>query len=1153
MQRSKCLLYLCLCAVLPLAAQNANVSGAVQDTQRASIGGSKITLTNVDTGAQAQTTSIGDGRFILPPVPPGNYEIRAEAAGFTPTRITAIRLEVDESRVINIELKIASVAESVEVSATPPELTTDRADRSLVMEQQFVESIPLVIRNPLQLINFSPGVTKGDDGLSGTNSTSESRTNTWRINGAKGATTDILIDGATDTTAYYNQAASVPDVEAIQEYRVYTDSYAPEFGRTSGGMVSYALRSGSNAFHGIMYDFLRNSDLDANGFNSDKAGLPKPEFRRNQFGFTLGGPMWVPKLYNGRNKTFFFVAYEGLRDSDEGSFTSTMPTALQRAGNFSQTYSTTGALIVMYDPTTTQQNPAAPAGTTQYIRTPFPGNIIPASELNPIAQKLLSYYPMPNQPGIGLSATNNFFSNAPSTDKNDQVDTRVDQQLSPKQSLFFHYDWFTNHINYPDYFGNGLSPEDANDRIPGVSALGHHTWSISPTLIFEQHFSWSHSESNRNEAVALPPTELGFPASIAPGVTAGYTPQVSLSNVSTLGNYYPKEKNTSSVYQYGADTEWIKGIHTFKFGADIRYYPTTLWDPEQLSISASGAFTGGPNPNAPVANSESSVADLLLGQATVSSGYEARTVSHHEYYAGYAQDTARLTRKLTLTFGLRIGSETGEVENQNQMNYLNLSSPSPIAPLVPALPGLHGGVGIPGLDGTNRQLQIPQGPEWDPRIGLAYNLDSKTVIRAGFGIFHHPVAALGQYPNSYGTTRTETSIDAAPNGVTPLLNLSNPFPSGLLPPWGTADGLSIALGQNVAGALRTQQIPYQENYSFDVQREVFRGLVVTAAYAGNEGVHLMTPVNLNQLPDSDLALGSQLLNVVANPFYNVITDPTSTLSAPTVQYGQLLRPYPEFLNFKAVNVGAGHSSYNAGQLVVERRFAQGLALMFAYTHSKAIDNVGEMTSVAGTQNGFQDNNCFACDRSLSDQNQPNTVRLSFRYDLPFGPGKPWLNQGFASRVLGSWAVGTFYTYDTGHPVAVTASNFSNSLGGGTAMRPDATGASAVVPGGPQITNNGLYFNPAAFAAVPSYQFGNVSRYLPDVNNPSDFDTDMLIEKSIPIRERMHLTFRAELFNAFNNVNFSGPVTSITSSSFGRISLTQSNNPRQVQFALRLAF
>ncbi len=430
MCRSMLSLYVCLLVSIPLVAQNASLGGTVVDSQQSVVKGSEVTLINVDTKTDFRTSTTDSGRFLLPPVPPGHYEIKASAPGFAVFRLTGITLEVNQSKVLTIELKPATVVETVNVSDAPPEVTLDRADRSLVIDQSLVEAIPLSVRNPLQLINFSVAVTKGDDGLSGQNVTSESRTNTWRINGAKGSTTDIKIDGATDTTAYYNQAAGIPGVDTVQEYRVYTDAYAPEFGRTSGGIVSYALKSGSNALHGSLFEFLRNSDLDANGFNADKAGQPIAEFRRNQFGFTLGGPVFIPKIYDGHNKTFFFAAFDGLRDSSAGSFTGTVPTDLERKGDFSKTTDSNGNLIVIYDPSSTRLDPTAPAGTTRYIRTPFQNNAIPANELNSIAQKLLSYYPEPNQPGVGKSSVNNYFSNAPGTNNNNLFDTRIDHQFS---------------------------------------------------------------------------------------------------------------------------------------------------------------------------------------------------------------------------------------------------------------------------------------------------------------------------------------------------------------------------------------------------------------------------------------------------------------------------------------------------------------------------------------------------------------------------------------------------------------------------------------------------------------------------------------------------------------------------------------------------
>ena len=1070
------------------------------------------------------------------------------------SRLTGIKLEVGESKVLDAGTPAGQLAGGGQRGGHCSGSDHDRADRSLVIERGFVESVPLNVRNPLQLINFSVAVTKGDDGLSGLNTTSESRTNTFRINGAKGSTTDILLDGATDTTAYYNQAAGIPGVDSIQEYRVYTDAYAPEFGRTSGGTVSYALRSGSNNIHGSVFEFLRNSAMDANGFNANKAGQAIPVFRRNQFGFTVGGPIEIPKLYNGHDKTFFFAAYEGLRDSNAGSYTGTMPTALERKGDFSQTTDSNGNLIVIYDPSTTRPDPTAAPGTTKYIRTAFAGNVVPANQINPIATKLLSYYPDPNQKGVGKSSTSNFFSNAPGKNDNNRLDARIDHQFNEHQSAFAHIDWFSNWIYQNNYYGNGLSPVNSNDRIPGFNIAGHHTWSISPGLVLEQRISWAHSESNRAEPTHVTPTSLGFAAGILPGMTADMTPSLSVSRISSLGNSYPFEANKSSVYQYGADLSWLKGIHTLKFGVDARHYPVQLYDPEQMSISASSSFTGGPNPNLAAVASGDGIAELLLGQATVSSGYEPQTNSAHNYYGMYAQDTARITRHLTLTFGLRWGFETGDVESQNALNYLDLGSPSPISSMVPQLPGLKGGVGIPGLNGAGRPLQNPQMKNFDPRVGLSYALNPQTVIHTGFGIFHHPLAAWEQYPNALGVTRISTSINAQPDGVTPLYNMSNPFPQGLPAAWGNSAGLAIALGQNITGPLHSQNIAYQDNWSFDIQRQLPGKFVVTTAYVGNAGVHLMTPIQLNQLPDSALALGSQLLSVVANPFYKVITDPSSTLSASTVQYGQLLRPYPQFLNVKAINVGAGHSSYHAGQLTVERRYAQGLAVLLGYTFSKALDNVGEMTSVAGTRNGFQDNYCFSCDRARSDQNQTHSVRVSMRYEAPFGPGKSLLTHGIASRVLGGWVAGAFYVLDTGRPLAVTSTNNSNSLGGGSGMRPMATGVSDALPGGPTIADGGLYFNTAAFSRTPAYAFGNVSRYLPDVDAPTSWNVDALLEKNVPVRERFRLTFRAEFLNALNHTVFAGPTTDVTSVNFGKIAaLSQTNSPRQIQLGLRLAF
>jgi hypothetical protein len=1155
-----------ICLVSPLFAQNPSVSGKVTDAQHASIPASKVTLTNTDTKVTEESVADGKGDFIFPPVAPGHYEVKAAATGFAPSTLTNITLEIGESRALTLTLKLGTVQETVEVTSTPPELSTTSADRGLMIEPTFVTSIPLNIRNPLQLIDFSAGVTKGDDGLSGQDSTSESRTNTFRINGAKAATTDVLIDGAANTTSYYNQDAGIPGVESVQEFRVYTDAYAPEFGRTSGGLVSYALHTGTDHFHGAVFEFYRNEDLDGNGFNANHTTpiTPRGTFGRNQFGATLGGPVVIPKVYDGRGKTFFFVSYEGLRDTTAGSFLGTVPTALERTGDFSQTRDAKGNLIVIYDPSTTNTSTANYSRTQLNAGTPNANKI--TAPLNPVGAAIVNLYPLPNQTGSGGSDLDNFFSNAPSTDDNNSFDVRIDHQFSEHQSIFGHITDFTNHINYSDYFGNGLSPEDANDRIPGKNITVDHTWIIKQNLIFEHHFSWAHSESNRAETVLKTPASLGFNAgNVAPGITANLTPDIAISGpsavggYSSLGNEFPYETNYSSVYQYAAAMIWVKGNHTLKYGLDFRRYPTQLFDPEQMEASGGVGFTQGfSKGTTTIPDSGNGVAELLLGLGTVSSGYEPETQSVHDYRAAYIQDAFKVTPRLTVTYGLRYNYETGDVEKNNLLNYLNTTAVSPLQPQVPSLT-LTAGIGIPGLYGTSRQLQVPGKMDFDPRVGAAYRLNDKTVIHGGFGIFRHPAAPWQQFPNADGGIRTSSSVDTEADKETPLpgFQLSNPFPSGLPMPAGNAAGLAIDVGDSVEGPLRRQNIPYQENWSLDVQRTLPWDFVVTAAYVGNEGVHLLVNEQLNQLPDADLALGSKLLATVSNPFFGVITDPTSNIYPATVINSQLLRPHPQYQNFEATGVGVGHSTYNAAQLTVEHRLKHGVAIVLAYTYSKAIDNVGEPTSVAGTMGAVTDTYCLRCDRSRSDQNETHVFRWSTRYELPFGSQKPFLNQGFVKYIVGGWALSAIYQVDTGRPLALSYTDVSDLDSSSTLSRPNVVpGVSDKIAGGPKIRldGSGIYFNKAAFTATPTFSFGTANRYLPDVNAPTATELDMMLEKGTRLSERFTLTFRAEAFNTFNSVTFGGPTTSETSATFGQeATLSQQNTPRNIQLSLRLGF
>ncbi|MBL8209119.1 MAG: carboxypeptidase regulatory-like domain-containing protein [Bryobacterales bacterium] len=1131
-----------------LLAQNPVVNGRISDSSGAVLPGVKVELKNRATGVLTATQTNGEGYFVMPPVAPGPYDITAAATGFKEARIEAFRLEIGQARTVNLQLQPGEVRESVTVTDTAPLLTTSRPDRGTVVENKFLLSIPLNIRNPYLLLANVPGVTTGR--LAGDNTASQSTTNNFRVNGGRGSTSEILIDGAANTGTYNNQVSAMPQLDSLQEFKVNTSPYAAEFGRTGGGVVSFSIKSGTNDLHGTFHEFLRNSVLDAAGFNSNRAGLTsKPTFQRNQFGLTSGGPVYIPKLYNGKNRTFWFFAYEGLRQRSLAPFTGTVPTSAERNGDFSRSRDTNGAPFVIYDPRTTRLDPDRPAGTTRYLRDPFAGNVVPSTLINPIARALMQYYPSPNQPGLGQSDISNFYVAAANALDGNRVDARVDHQISARHSAFVRYNWFQNINAQPLVFGHFASPVETPNRIPGINFVVNHTWSLAAGSIFQHHFSMAQSETNRTPlSIDFDQSTLNIPKNLIDGQRVKYFPRFTIGGLTQMGvtgTGYNAVK--SRTWQYNGALTMLRGKHTYKLGVDMRRYPVSIDQSSPLAFSSGGGFTAGPNPQAAAARTGRGLADLMLGIASVSYTLRPLELHRHPYYAVYFQDEWKLRQGLTLMLGLRYSLELPRTEDNNQYVFLDLTSPSPLNGKVPGMNDLRGGVGFVGTNGVGRRTQLADKKNWDPRIGLAWEVNAATVIRTGFGVFTSSL--VPNTDSSLGFQQTTNSLVAQPDGVTPLFNLSNPLPNGFLPALGNSLGLLTNVGQGVSGPMRQQRLPYQMQWSFDVQRQLPWKFVAEVGYAGSSGVALPAGVQYNQLPDSALALGTGLNQTVANPFFGVITDSTSTLSRSTVQRGQLLRPYPQFTGMSASQAPVGHSTYHALQTRIERRFDSGLALLFAYTHSKLIDNVGDFGGFLGP-GSFNNSNCFSCDRSLSFYDIPDVVRTSLRYELPFGVGKPKLNKGVLARIAGGWSTGLYFTWDNGTPVQLTGPNDSNSFGG--SQRPDATGQQARIDN-QQLVDGGQWFNATAFRRAPQFTFGTASRLLPDVRVPGNKNWDILIEKRFSFTERYSLDFRTELFNAFNNVIHNGPQTNITSADFGKIRLLQVNVPRQIQFGLRFTY
>ena len=1162
------------------SAQSSTVRGQVVDSSGAAIQGAFVDITNLSTRATISTRTNNQGYYQFPPLNPGTYVAHAHAPGFAAYTVDQIILEVSSSRNIQMRLSPGTQVQDITVSALPPELATTNPNRGNVIESEFTQNIPLNIRNPLQMVNFAVGVTALSPD-SGNNDNSEAYTNTFQMNGAKMSTTPSLLDGGVNTTPYdFNAIAAVPQVDAIQEFKVISIAYAPEYGRTSGAVVAFATKSGTDQFHGSGYDYLRNSDTDANSFNADGTTpvTPKPHFQRNQFGFALGGPFEL-RLHPHAvtHETFFFVTYEGLRQSEATNAYYTVPSLLERSGDFSESVNSDGKPIILYDPSSsTLQAPGSvnppcttspvPPGSVVYCRTSYLAetgyNKLPGT-LDPAGHAIVNSYPKPNTTGTNGSDVNDYYANTPQSSNQNTVNFRIDHRFSDKQSIFAHYDWFQRWNDFGDPYQNGLSPVANNQRLPGDNVMLNHTWVISPTLIFDHYFVWAHQESNRIPAsLGFNPTSIGFNADVVAGLPTTTFPYVSsATGISSIGPESGNENDSGTVFEYAASLSKLLGKHTLKFGADYRFYAYELHLNQLVSLTATSHFTTGPNVENVTQEPDagSGIADLLLGTGQVTSGVTPGFRTTHPYWAIYAQDEYHIFPKLTLTYGLRYSLELPDTEAHNQFQYLDLTSPSPLNSQVSSLGQLTGGPGFVGVNGVGRRLQTPQYMNFDPRLGFAYEANNKTVLHGGFGVFHLP-AVLVLEGTSQGYSEVTTSTTSI-NGAVPLYNMDSPFPSGLLQPSANSLGLATNAGFSIAGYPRKQSVAYTEEWSMDVQRELPHDLVLTVGYVGNRGLHLYSPFNANQMPDSDLSQGSALNAQVANPFHGVITNQASSLSHSTVPAYQLLLPHPQFTTMSEDYASDGMSNYNALQATLAHRFSQGLSLLLNYTYSKTIDNVGNYLDFYEGAS-YQDNYCPACDRSISEQDLTHVLRLSGEYQLPFGYGMPYANHGPLAYTVGGWSLGSFFTFDNGLPQAITeavstssTANTPNIFGAGH-IRPDVTGAPISLPDRNIVHNAHVtseFFSPVAFTAARPYSFGDASRYQSSIRLPGTLNFDMMAEKDIPIHEPYTLNFRVEFFNAFNKVQLAGLDTTLGTANFGYITPTQYNSPRSIQASLRMRF
>jgi hypothetical protein len=1130
-----------------------SINGTVIDPAGAAVPNAKVRAVNTATNLEVNATTNADGGYTFPSLPPGGaYSVTVTAAGFNTEEHTGVTLEVNQAARLDFTLKIGATTETVQVTASAPLIDPTSAAMGQVVSSESILNLPLNQRNTYSLVFLAPGV-QGDVSFTYNNMN-------FSINGGRPGTTDILVDGIPSSPglANPNQGIAVfPSVESVQEFKVQTNAYSAEFGRSGSGIINLIYKSGTNQFHGSAFEFLRNSDLDANSFYSNLNGVALPSFKRNQFGGSLGGPVELPRLYHGRNKTFFFAAYEALRQGSATTLTTSVPTAAQRAGDFSHTLNAAGQLVTIFDPTTTV------AQGSGFVRQAFPGNVIPGNRIDTVGKNSAAYFPLPNQPGAVNSGVNNYYAAGTSTLDTNILDVKVDENLSDRSRFFVRYSRLGLNQPAPVLFPTDVavaqrSPD--NQAQTNNSTSINYTLTLSPTNLVEFRYGFARIKLDyRSISLGFDPTKLGLPSYIAANADHLIFPGIAPTNYYALGAPGQGDSRDPSFESHilAVENSHILSDHTVRFGVEARLLRVD--DTESGSstgnFSFTPAITQGPNPNAASSTAGNAIASLLLGVGSGSMGIGLKDVAtQSHYYAAFVQDDWKVTRKLTLNLGLRYDLDIPRTERFNRLETFDPNVPSPLAGPT-GIAGLRGGMIFMGVNGNDRRQFDPEWHNFNPRFGFAFQASTNTVIRGGFGIFYAPtLRGAGATVGSTGFGNT-TNYAGSPDGLTPAVYLSNPFPTGLNLPAGSSQGLLTGIGSSFETPLKgDNKVPYTESWSFNIQRQLPGGILVDIAYVGTHGVHLNmageNTMNINQLRPETIALGTKLQGSVPNPFYKLIT--TGPEAAANVPLAYLLSPFPQFTEVDNMFPTGGYSEYNALQLKVEKRMGHGLTTLVSFTGQKSIDDFSILSNVGNNTGGIQNIYNGQAERAVSSNDRSRRLVISGTYQLPLGRGKAlgksW-NRG-VDALIGGWQVNGIYTYQTGFPLSVTAQNTCTNCGINT-LRPNNNGQSAELSG-PVSQRLTKYFNTSVFSQPAAFTLGNAPRTLPDVRGPSSENIDFSLFKLFRPMERLTVEFRAEAFNILNQVVFGMPNTSINSNQFGVIS-SQANSPRAVQFGLKVLF
>ncbi len=1129
--------------VLSLSAQEfrSTIGGAVTDQQGAVLPSVAVLAVQIDTGANFRTVTAQDGQYTLPFIPPGLYRVEVSAPGFKKFLRTGIQVSANERVPLDIQLELGSATDTVEISADASIIETSSASTGQVITSRQIENIPLNGRTPLTLAQLSFGVIPNSDPRFN-RPFDNSGPSGFSIGGAPAQTNEILLDGAPDVTSN-DRVSYNPPVDVVQQVKVEIFQADAAAGHTGGGTVNQITKSGTNSAHGTLYEFNQTSALESRNFFLARSGQKLPVGRFNQYGGTFGGPVFFPRLFDGRNKLFFFFAFEGIKDSYPETFTLTVPTALERKGDFSQLLNA-GSRYQIYNPYT---------GVTQgsrISRQPFAGNAIPTSLLSPIALAYLNYYPLPNAPGL-IDGANNYVANSIRSDTFDSEFGRLDYNISDRHKIFGAVHTNARVENRGNRFfnigtGGFLSRDNAGATIDDV-------YTINPTTLLNTRVAWNRFvEANAKPSAGFDFSKLGFPASLVKQSTSLVLPIADINGFQTLGD---NGGNTTpfDIFSVFASLNKVVGAHSFKAGVDIRLYRES-----NIGFGNSSGrylfrtdFTRGPLDNSAGAPLGQDLAAFLLGLPS-SGGFDVNAARTNQagYNAFYFQDDFRVRPNLTLNLGIRWEKDLGTTERYNRsVDGFNVAAANPVgsaaqaayaAKPVALLPSSQFRVagGLTFASSADPKIYTTPSHYFSPRFGFAWTpagVGGKTVIRGGFSQFYFPIITTGI--NQPGFSQTTDVVSTLNSFLTPNVTLSNPFPNGILQPSGSSLGAATFLGKDISFYNPSPLNPYSIRWTIGLQRQLSKDTVLEVGYIGNHAVHLPvdTPINslprqyLSTSPTRDQAVIDRNTAVVPNPFAGLI--PGTNLNGSTVGVNQLLRPFPEFTNITMQGNSIGSSYFHMVQVRLEKRFGYGLQFSANYLHSRLMER----------RSRLNETDPFL-EKRVSPDDRPNRFVTNFNYELPFGPGKPFLGSptGFVSRVVGGWIVAGVYTFQSGAPV-----NFGNDV---------------IYSGGPlqfDSHNADRTFDKSQFNTVSNQQLNNEIRFFSsrfnNIRQDGSNTMDASLLKNTKIRENLRLQFRVEFFNVWNHPQFNAPDTNPTSSTFGKITSQANDIGRVGQLSLRLVF